>query len=112
MSQRIQNLGDEWPFPTITDAYRGGDRNFFEVSERVFDEQLACLPPIYDEYTMGYTIFRISEEWDTVNNEPIHTLYIQLNRESGVRYFCKMESIYKRNNKCLCELYEALGKEE
>jgi hypothetical protein len=111
MSNRIQNLGDAWPFPTITDAFRGGNRNFFEVSERVFDEQLACLPPIYDEYTMGYTIFRIVEQWDTINNEPIHTLYIQLNRDGKRRNFCKMESLYKKNNKCLIELYEALGRE-
>ena len=111
MSQRIQNLGDEWPFPTITDAFRGGDKSFFEVSQRVFDEQLAALPPLIDEYTAGYTIFRISEEWDTVGLEPIHTLYIQLNREGGSRYFCKMESLKKRNSKCLCELWEALGKE-
>ena len=112
MSARIQNLGDEWPFPTITDSYRGGDRNFFEVSERVFDEQLACLPPVMEEYTGSYTMFRICEEWDTVGREPIHTLYIQLNRDGKKRNFCKMESLYKKNNKCLIELYEALSKEE
>lgn len=114
MSKRIQNLGTEWPFPTIVDAWRGGDTNFFEISQEVFDQQLSVLPPMRDEYTMSYCIFLCPEEYDFVNGEAIHTVYVELKPNESrpeSRFFCKMTGLKKRNSELLRDLFELINQE-
>jgi hypothetical protein len=101
-----------WPFPLINDAFRGGDKSFFEITEDVFYQMLNVLPPMRDEYTGSYTMFWCSETYDHDNDGcPIHTMYIEKINDEGSRYFARTARTDKRNSFYLADFYEQLNNE-
>lgn len=47
MTAAIVDLGDAWPYPAITDAWRAGDATWFLVSKDRAMDALEAVPPRY-----------------------------------------------------------------
>ena len=105
MSNQIEKITD-WPFPRITDEWKRGNFNFFEITEEVFENQLNCLPPMRPEWGASYSMFFCPEEYTYTDEGAIHTVYIEIKGElpTDSRFFCKLTSIKRTNAQIFQEL--------
>jgi hypothetical protein len=96
-----------WPFPAVTDAYRNGNKRFFEIDEAVFEEQFGALPPKRLEFDGIITIFLCSEEYNYSYEEgcPLHSIYIRI----GNRCFTRLVPIKNSNRFYLTELTKQIA---
>lgn len=75
------NIND-WPYPEIDDKYKMGDYSWREVSERIFYDQLECLPPA----RMQGNAFAVGETWThDEDGYRIHAVFCEVQD----RYFCR-----------------------
>jgi len=78
---------DKWPYPDPIDTlYEKGDPAWTEVSERIYDDQMGCVPPI----RMRGNAFMVGECARHDRNGAIYAAFVEL---SG-RYFARLAPLY------------------
>ena len=107
MIEKITN----WPFPRITNEWKRGNTNFFEITQEVFEQQLGVLPPMRPEWGASYSMFFCPEEYTYTDKGAIHTVYIEIKGElpTDSRFFCKLTSIKGTNQFYIRELMEQIN---
>lgn len=105
----IEKITD-WPFPRITDEWKRGNTNFFEITQEVFEQQLGVLPPMRPEWGASYSMFFCPEEFDCDANNSFHMVYIEIKVElpTDSRFFCKVANARKSNLFYMMELQETM----
>ena len=105
MSNNIEKITNS-PFPRITNEWKRGNTNFFEITQEVFEQQLGVLPPMRPEWGASYSMFFCPEEYTYTNEGAIHTVYIEIKGElpTDSRFFCKFTNIKRTNAQIFQEL--------
>jgi len=101
---------EDWPFPEVSNEFKRGNKNFFEITKDVFEQQLGVLPPMRPEWSSRYTIFFCPEEYTFTDEGPIHTVYVEIKGdvEEDSRFYCKCTHIKERNSFYILELLKQL----
>ena len=80
---------DEWPFPDLDHRFDTGDYSWREVSERIFDDMLGCVPPAI----MKGCCFAVGEPWKHTDAGVVHTMFCWYQE----RYFGRNELLHLFN---------------
>lgn len=99
----IRNIGDGWPWPTVSEDRHAGGAAWFESNREHYWYGLNVLPPIY--FPGGFFVSEpcCHDERDV----PSYAAWVQIGEEGSARYFVR--EIPKDGwAKALAELREAL----
>jgi hypothetical protein len=81
MSVVIIPLGEAWPWPLVSDAYRAGSSDWFETTEERADDALGAVPPIY--FRGGFFMGEPAAHDD--RGKTVYAAFVKI----GARYFCR-----------------------
>lgn len=76
----IKDLGDQWPFPAVNEAYKRGDDTWFRTTERIAWDLIESVPTVR---CAGYEF--MGEPFTHVDGYPVHCAIVRI----GARYYLR-----------------------
>ena len=76
----IKDLGDQWPFPAVNEAYKRGDDTWFRTTERIAWDLIESVPTVR---CAGYEF--MGEPFTHVDGYPVHCAIVRI----GARHYLR-----------------------